>query len=801
MEIKANTQINGLYLPLSPFISFYLLVISLISSLNMTFLTRYQPLLRWQAPFLLLLALLLIFFNCKREVPYRVLVLHSHEQQLYNYRIFNEEIEKQFRRLCQRSVDITYYYVDCERHNPDSEEGGIRNCLDAASVGNRPDVILVNDDQAFYSFLKVDHPLAHEVPVVFAGVAFPNQKLMSRYDNLTGSTHVPDLAKVLEVGYELTGCRHGYSLTEYTALDRLARVECKRQMKEHPNIVDNLDWKYRLVELREQLPDSLFSFTSFSISDVRTNTHEQNAPASPGFYNLLFVLGQYSDMVYVQLKFDSASRTLNNFHSNAQVTATYHNFGRADCNLMGGYFASEADLALDQVQRAVRILQGERPSDIPITPIQKHYYADWPRLKAYGLHIDDIPERYTVIHAGFKDYHPILHALLLAVGVLAFMSLFVFLLQLYLIERRRKLKLARDHQRERSMMKLALANNHTFVWQLNDESLTFEESFWNYIGEKIHSMLHQEFLQFIHPDSLQAFEEGVSRIHEGGEHTYEVLCDFERDGHYSWWQVRSSSYHDSMGHLRCVGLLFDIDLLKKREEELIRARQLAEKAELKEAFLANMSHEIRTPLNAIVGFSNILATPGMELSEEDKAEFIETINKNNDLLLKLVNDVLDLSRIETDYVSMQPTHIAVHRMMEYIYQSYLVQAPKHLEFRFVQGPDHLAIYADEGRVEQVLTNFLTNAAKFTSQGHIALGWAYDKRTTEVELYVEDTGIGLTEEQQQHVFDRFYKVNEFKQGTGLGLSICKVIADKLHGRITVSSVLGQGSRFSFWLRTV
>lgn len=757
--------------------------------------------LRWMLPALLFAVVLFVCFNCIREVPYRVLVIHSHEPQLYNYRIFNAEIEKQFRRLCRRSVDITYYYVDCERHNPESEEAGIRNCLDAITSSNRPDVILVNDDQAFYSFLKIDHPLAHEVPVVFAGVEFPNQKLMAKYDNLTGSTNTPELEKNLEVGRELTGCRNGFSLTNYSTLDRLARIECKRQLKDNPRIVDNLDWDYRIVELREQIPDSLLTFSSFSIRDIRKNTHEQDAPTDLGLYNLLFVLGQYSDMVYVQLKFDSASRTLNNFHTSAQVTATYHNFGGHDGNLLAGYFASEADLARDEVQRAVRILQGERPADIPITPIEKHYYADWPRLKAYGMHIQDVPERYTLIHAGFRDYHPLLYVMLMTVGVLAVILLILFLLQLYIRERRRKVNINRAYLRERSMMKLAMANSHTFAWQLTDEELVFEDSFWNYVDEKSRPMLHKDFAQFIHYDSLQVFEEGRNRIKAGGEHIYNVLCDFERDGNYLWWQVRSSSYYDSTGRLRGVGLLIDIDVLKKREEELIKARQLAEKAELKEAFLANMSHEIRTPLNAIVGFSNILATPGMDLTDEEKEEFIQTINKNNDLLLKLVNDVLDLSRIETDYVSMQPSNISVKQLMDYVYHSYQVQAPKHLELRYEQGPDNLSLYADEGRVEQVLTNFLTNSAKFTEQGHIALGWAYDKRTSEVELYVEDTGVGLSEEQQQRVFDRFYKVNDFKQGTGLGLSICKVIAEKLHGRITVSSTPGEGSRFSFWLRTV
>ena len=212
-----------------------------------------------------------------------------------------------------------------------------------------------------------------------------------------------------------------------------------------------------------------------------------------------------------------------------------------------------------------------------------------------------------------------------------------------------------------------------------------------------------------------------------------------------------------------------------------------------------MSHDIRTPLNAIVGFSNILATPGMELDDADKEEMMETINKNNDLLLKLINDVLDLSRIESGNIIISMEPCSVNKVMEYIYQSYSVQAPKHLAFEMVRGEAGLTISADEGRIEQVLTNFLTNAAKFTPEGYIHLGWKAHHQKRQVELYVEDSGIGLTPEQQLMIFDRFYKVNEFRQGTGLGLSICKVIAAKMKGRITVQSAPDQGSRFSLWLR--
>ena len=241
----------------------------------------------------------------------------------------------------------------------------------------------------------------------------------------------------------------------------------------------------------------------------------------------------------------------------------------------------------------------------------------------------------------------------------------------------------------------------------------------------------------------------------------------------------------------------NIDNFKEREQELQEARKLAEEATLKESFLANMSHEIRTPLNAIVGFSDLLAMPGNDYTEDDKKLFIDTIHTNNELLLKLVNDILDVSRIESGHMEFVIKPHSVQEMMDKIYQTFLVQIPRHLEFRYASDYD-VTVNVDEGRLRQVITNFITNAVKFTPEGGIIMGWEVNNDTNKVELYVEDTGIGLSEEDRKMVFSRFFKKDEFKQGTGLGLSICKLIVSRLGGSIKVKSQLGKGSRFSVFL---
>ena len=177
--------------------------------------------------------------------------------------------------------------------------------------------------------------------------------------------------------------------------------------------------------------------------------------------------------------------------------------------------------------------------------------------------------------------------------------------------------------------------------------------------------------------------------------------------------------------------------------------------------------------------------------------FAETINTNNDLLLKLINDILDVSRLESGHMDFRIKPYRVKELMDNIHQTFVLQIPKHLKFIY-NNDDNVTVNVDEGRLRQVITNFLTNASKFTPEGSITLGWNVDRQTGKVELYVEDTGIGLSEEDRKMVFSRFFKKDEFKQGTGLGLSICKAIIIRLKGEFKVKSQLGKGSRFSVYL---
>ena len=238
----------------------------------------------------------------------------------------------------------------------------------------------------------------------------------------------------------------------------------------------------------------------------------------------------------------------------------------------------------------------------------------------------------------------------------------------------------------------------------------------------------------------------------------------------------------------------DITEKLKLDQALREAKEKAEESNrLKSAFLANMSHEIRTPLNAIVGFSDLLVDTE---SIEERREYIQIVKENNDLLLQLISDILDLSKIEAGTFEFTSGDVDVNMLCEDIVRSMQMKVKENVELVFDPHLAECRIISDRNRLHQVISNFVNNAIKFTSEGEIKL--AYKVSNDEIRVSVSDTGMGISEEDCRTIFDRFVKLNACKQGTGLGLAICKNIIEKLGGRIGVESTLGVGSTFWFTL---
>ena len=266
------------------------------------------------------------------------------------------------------------------------------------------------------------------------------------------------------------------------------------------------------------------------------------------------------------------------------------------------------------------------------------------------------------------------------------------------------------------------------------------------------------------------------------------------DGNYTWARVnvlvRNYQLQDNIIEMLCIN--FDITELKETERMLIGAKEKAEEADrLKSAFLANMSHEIRTPLNAIVGFSSLLEEAE---DAEEKHLYATIIEENNKLLLQLISDILDLSKIEAGTFDIIPEQVDAQQLCNELLQSMQVRATEQVEILLAPELPELTFTSDKNRLYQVLLNFVTNALKFTSEGSIVID--YRINGNEVRFSVQDTGMGIEPEKQEAIFTRFVKLNNFIAGTGLGLPICQSIVTQLGGKIGVESEPGKGSCFWF-----
>ena len=283
-------------------------------------------------------------------------------------------------------------------------------------------------------------------------------------------------------------------------------------------------------------------------------------------------------------------------------------------------------------------------------------------------------------------------------------------------------------------------------------------------------------------------------IDENGQPTKVYSWDYQRPFDKCWFRVFSAAFAWIDGQIAHVITSVDINHQKTIEEELRVAKEKAENLDrLKSAFLANMSHEIRTPLNAIVGFASLLIESD---DKKERQDYVDIMQENTELLLQLISDILDLSKIEAGTLDFTMDYLDIKSFCEDIIRNYDIKEDKPVPVLLAPDLPEYYIYTDKKRLMQVITNFINNALKFTNEGQIMLEYRHKAESNEIEFAVTDTGMGIAPDKVDQVFDRFVKLNSFSKGTGLGLSICRSIIEHLGGTIGAESEMGVGSRFWF-----
>ena len=359
-------------------------------------------------------------------------------------------------------------------------------------------------------------------------------------------------------------------------------------------------------------------------------------------------------------------------------------------------------------------------------------------------------------------------------------------------------EITREH-----ILSMILARTKIFPWfyDMDRNKMLIDTHWFSYLGIPAGDCMitQEEFFARVHPEDRTLLSEAL-RLQLSNQEIQDTFFYRLMRGDGSWeWFSAQSMYLSRTGDgspYRVVGVCQSIQDHKTTEENLRRARDKAQESErLKSAFLANMSHEIRTPLNAIVGFSNLLTGGEIDPGAEEAKEYAVLISRNCEYLITLVTDILDLSRIETGSMEYCFTNHSLRHILSDIYEKYAERMPEGVKFQLLLPPDDIRIYTDALRLRQVMENLIGNAVKFTTKGHIDLGCTLSGKGDSVRLFVADTGPGISPQEIEKIFDRFYKIDTFKQGAGLGLSVCKTIVEGMQGQITVSSQPGKGSRFT------
>lgn len=725
--------------------------------------------------------------------------------------IGNQKLEKLlYGEFHRQGIEAIFdkFYIDCTKLNEKEEIEYARRYLELLE-SKSTDLILTIGDQATYSFLSTRHRLLSSIPVLACNVRFPNEELIEEYDlqKVYVLRDSPDLKR--NIDFIKTLYPHNMEIIYnidltylgHKSFDKLSKVvdrQSVRVLGYQKAFVQESDYEH-LTEMIEY-----FNLTP-GLGNDRVKRSGLTISLCPFRYirgaSLLVMLEQskreQKNQAFLLDKLDMMAIPIVTALNIPSFSCICEGFGE-NAKIVGGYMATESISAKAIADLATRLLKKEKVGMPKIRDLEKEYVLDWIYFSEFAGDISNVPKDVSIINYPFYDRYRKELYILGGLFVISFILVTISLLRTHrrsLIERRNLQMLQEVHKR----LSLSVDGGKISLWNIQEGVLEFDDNYTQLVGLEQRRFTKEDMIQYTHPDDVQLLSSFYETLHQSpGMQIQRIRFCFGKEGaDYEWYELRCSSLKDARGEIMLAGTMQNIQKLVEHEHQLILAKQIAEKAELKQSFLNNMSHEIRTPLNAIVGFTNLLIAEGAdEIEPEEKATMLEIINTNNELLLKLVNDVLEISRLDSGNLSFDIKECDITKIVKEIYMTYQTLIQPSLNFLLeLDETVSLPANIDSLRFTQVISNFLNNANKFTKEGTITLGGKIDKEHREVCVYVKDTGKGIDDKELMMIFDRFYKTDEFEQGSGLGLSISKVIIERLAGRIEVDSEVGKGSCFS------
>lgn len=752
------------------------------------------------------------------DVPeHSVVVLHSTEAKGQEDAPFKAIMKKAFDDY-HINVKPHHLYLDL-LHVPVTENLALNGKAYADSLKKwKPEVILVNEDPALNLIFEVYERCSqnkareievvldkwfHSIPIVMAGQTNLRKELYNQYGNITGFEDVIELEENIHFFNQITGAQNVNIILDHEDFDNRLRTKLYRQLEASKRYINNGDFHLTNLDanyLKKQFNGNpVVSF--YSMRNLESNHAEDREQDDIYSFNRLMENSKRG--FHLQVKYDVESNTLIDHSKNPQFTAIRRQFNEENPKFLGGYFSSMETQIKDQVGYAVQILKGAKPKSLALSRHAQDFYLDYRAMKAFSptpLAYSDWAGKAKILNAPFSVRHVALYLMMVAALILFFSAiayqLFRWILNLY---RKEDVETLHQLEREDERRKLTLATADAHLWFFEDGMLHLSKETANSFGVST-DIPEDVFLTYVLDDSKLALEVLANMNEHKGRNKIRLHIAWgKKKKHTHWYELSFNCTRDNLLTKSLMGISINIDDVVNAELQLRNIQEEINESDQKQNFLNNISHDLRTPLGAVTGFAQLISSEDMDFSPEELAEFNSAISENSVMMQKMIASVIEQSQTDSAELLIKPLKSSTSQLMSQVFKTHQVLVPHHLELKLELEENDKPIWIDPNKTRQVINNFISNAFKFTPTGSVTIGWKYLTETEEVMIYCRDTGIGVSEEDQQRLFDRFYKVHEEARGTGLGLNISRTIIEKQGGTIGVYSTLGKGSTFWFRLK--
>lgn len=673
----------------------------------------------------------------------------------------------------QIDVKIKGIYLNSETSTPTQQEQ-ILNLFLSDTI-EKPDIIVVLDYEASQLVLNSQNPLLHNVPIVYASSMQPSYN--KERQNITGFTIKYGIKETFEIGRKMfPEAKKVYIWSDKTLQGKDFIAKAKQQLQ---GLDKGVKISYGINAKNDE--DLLFDLSnvdknSFIIINEWLQDDEKHNYMPAYIYSSI------------------AKET------NVPILTTCEAF--VGKGFIGGYVLSSTYVGNALADRCINIFNGSVPNMLPISAISPMPIFDAKYIDKFNGSKNVLSKEAKVLNSFDDMVEKYFVSMIIAIILIIAVIILVFqeIKNVKLIrEVRAKIAYEKKLRLNQKIVAMALPSMNANMWSYDQRENKFE------YGEgkskvTIDIDLNNNFqglLQYVHPDDRTKFQLLFNKLRFHAEDTFTLTYrgDLVGKGNYMWWECRGilETRKSKAGTYKYLcGIDINIDKQKEIEQHLQEALDKSIQSEkLKTLFLANMSHEIRTPLNAIVGFSDMLANTDIP---EEKAEYIKVIKENNELLLRIIKNIIQLSQIESGFININLQDMDVNAFLEELVGVYAKNVNEGVELLCETPYECCVIESDKNFLMQIMDNFIDNAIRFTSSGHITLG--YKIVDNGIELFCSDTGTGLTDEEQKKIFNYFEKLEAFRQGVGLGLSLCHSLVKCLNGKIGVQSEKNVGS--TFWI---